>query len=155
MPLPTPLYALVVPFLACAVLLSACSDDTNAPAATPTSEPIATQTGASPPFAGIPGNDPPPMTATGGGKTVEMGIGTHCWTNRCVDMVGPVTKGSLEVARGETVVVALPQGTPPLTEVHASAFEATTPKSQTPVRNSGPTLQWAASSSERPETPPR
>jgi hypothetical protein len=127
MPLRTPLYAFIAPFLACAVILSACSDDKGTPAATSTPEPIATQTGASPPFAGIPGDDPPSTTATAGGKTVEMGVGTHCWTNRCVDMIGPVTKGTLQVARGETVVVALPQGTPALTEVHASAFEATTP----------------------------
>jgi hypothetical protein len=82
--------------------------------------------GASPP-AGIPLADVPGTTATASGKTVEMGIGTYCWTQMCVDKIGPVSKGALDVSRGDLISVAIPQGAPPLREVHASAFAASSP----------------------------
>ena len=45
----------------------------------------------------------------------------------CVDMIGPITKGTLKVAPGDIIEVAVPQVAPPLNEVSASAFPATSP----------------------------
>ena len=67
---------------------------------------------------------PPATTASSGGATAEMGIGTFCWTNACVDYIGPITKGSLRVTNGAEVTVAVPAGLM-LTEVHASLWPAT------------------------------
>ena len=67
---------------------------------------------------------PPSTTASAGGRTVEMGIGTYCWTQSCVDKIGPITKGRLDVNRRDRVRVAVPAGTPPLREVNVTAFPA-------------------------------
>ena len=67
---------------------------------------------------------PPSTTASAGGRTVEMGIGTYCWTRICVDALGPITKGRLDVSRRDRVIVAVPAGTPPLREVNVTAFPA-------------------------------
>jgi hypothetical protein len=56
-----------------------------------------------------------------------MGIGTHCWVSMCVDMVGPITKATLMVARGDPIEVAVPQGAQALRDVNAFAFRASTP----------------------------
>ena len=117
-----------------ASLIAACSDSTdrdlspdpasNEPTAgAGTSGPAVT--GPNPPGI-IPLADAPGTTATANGRTVEMGIGTHCWGQMCVDMIGPVTKDSLDATRGDIVEVALPEGTSPLRELSAVAFPATT-----------------------------
>jgi hypothetical protein len=67
---------------------------------------------------------PPGTTVSAGGRTVEMGVGSYCWTAMCVDKVGPITKGSLPVSHGDRVVVAIPGGAPPLTNVNVIAFPA-------------------------------
>jgi hypothetical protein len=122
MTLPPRLFALIGPIFLTASLLSACSDSTGASNSGP-EQPTAGDSGANPP----PLADPPGTTATANAKTVEMGIGTYCWTTMCVDKIGPVTKGTLQVSPGDTITIAVPQGTPPLREVHASAYEAGTP----------------------------
>jgi hypothetical protein len=123
------LLALIAPMLLSAALLGACSDSEGAePGATgaPSEPTLPAGSGANPP-AGIPLADVPGTTATANGKTVEMGIGTYCWTSMCVDKTGAVTKGALDVSRGDIVEVAVPQGTPPLREISATAFQAGTP----------------------------
>jgi hypothetical protein len=72
----------------------------------------------------IPLDEPPGTTASAGGRSVEMGIGTYCWTRMCVDKIGPVTKATLSLARGDRVTVAVPSGTPNLREVSVTAFPA-------------------------------
>lgn len=67
---------------------------------------------------------PPDTTASSGGTTVEMGTGTYCWTNLCVDMIGPITRETLTIASGDEVIVEVPAGTPPLREVSVIAFPA-------------------------------
>ena len=116
--------ALAGPIFVSAALVAGCSGDSNAAPDTTSGA-----RGPNPPAgapSGAPSDDAPGTTATANRATVEMGIGTHCWTRMCVDMIGPVTKGTLTVARGDSVQVAVPQGTPPLNDVSASAFRATT-----------------------------
>jgi len=74
-------------------------------------------------------NEPPVTTAAAGGQPVEMGIGTYCWGNLCVDKIGPVTRGTLQIESGEQVVVAVPGG-PALRTVNATAFPAGEPIAQ-------------------------
>ena len=69
---------------------------------------------------------PPPTTVSAGGSRVEMRVGTYCWTTLCVDKIGPITRGTLRIASGDEVVVAVPDGTPPLNEVTVQAFPAGT-----------------------------
>lgn len=68
---------------------------------------------------------PPATTASANGATVEMGIGTYCWTVMCVDKIGVPTKGTLTVNRGDTVSIAVPSDAPALREAGATVFEAT------------------------------
>ncbi len=59
---------------------------------------------------------PPPATASAGGQTAAMGIGTYCWAEAgkvglCLDAAGPVTSANpLQVARSAIVTVANPAG---------------------------------------------
>lgn len=73
-------------------------------------------------------DSPPDTTASSGGETVEMGVGTYCWINLCVDKIGPITRGALLIAPGDEVMVAIPDGTPPLREVSVIAFPAAEPQ---------------------------
>ena len=70
-----------------------------------------------------PSNEPPGTTASSGGAAVEMGIGTYCWGNVCVDKIGPVTRGALTMAAGDEIVVAVPPGAV-LNSVNVIAFPA-------------------------------
>ena len=75
---------------------------------------------------GFPATDEPPVTtASANGETAEMGIGTYCWTLLCVDKTGVPTRGTLSVAPGDTVTLAIPDDAPPLREASANVFEAT------------------------------
>ena len=122
MALRTYLIGLTAPALLVGALLTACSDSaSDAGAASP-----APGSSANPP-AGLPLATVPGTSATANGKTVEMGIGTYCWTQMCVDKIGPVTKGALDVSRGDVIQVAIPQGVPPLKQVNASAMVAGSP----------------------------
>jgi hypothetical protein len=71
---------------------------------------------------------PPGTTAAAGGSTVEMGVGTYCWTTMCVDKIGPITRDALSIASGDEVVVAVPDGVPVLNEVSVEAFPAANPQ---------------------------
>ena len=73
-------------------------------------------------------DEPPGTTASSDGAEVEMGVGTYCWTNLCVDKIGPITRGSLTVTSGADVRVVIPAGTPPLREVTVLAFPAANPQ---------------------------
>jgi len=67
---------------------------------------------------------PPPATASAGGKSVEMGIGSYCWQTACVDMIGHITHGTLSVARGARVSVAVPKGAGEVKEASVIALRA-------------------------------
>ena len=135
--------------LIAAALLVACGDDdpdgatappgdTGANGATATTEPAegtststveagggGTNTPPAPPS--FPTSDEPPVTtASANGQSVEMSIGTYCWTRMCVDKIGVPTQAILTLAAGDTVSVAIPGGAPPLREASANAFEALT-----------------------------
>jgi hypothetical protein len=71
---------------------------------------------------------PPDTTASSGETTVEMGIGTYCWTNLCVDKIGPITRDLLTIVTGDEVIIEIPSGTPPLREVSVIAFRAAEPQ---------------------------
>lgn len=90
--------------------------------ANPTSQPLPSATSVPISPAG-PGDGPPISTASAGGMAVEMGIGTYCWSNLCVDKIGPVTRGTLEIASGDEIVVAVPAG-PALSTAKVTAFLA-------------------------------
>jgi hypothetical protein len=68
--------------------------------------------------------EPPSTTASAGGTTVDMGIGSYCWSNACVDKIGPVTRGTLTIMSGDQVSVAFPDGAPALNSVSVSAYMA-------------------------------
>jgi hypothetical protein len=74
------------------------------------------------------GDVPPDTTATSGGTTVGMGIGTYCWTTKCVDKIGVITRGTLTIASGDEVAVAVPSGAPALNSVSVFAFPAADPQ---------------------------
>jgi len=119
------LFALAGPILLSTALVAGCSGDSNAaPDTTSATRAPNPPAGA---HSGLPSDDAPGTTATANGATVDMGIGTHCWIRMCVDMIGPITKGTLKVAHGDIIEVAVPQGAPPLNDVSASAFPATSP----------------------------
>ena len=67
---------------------------------------------------------PPPATASAGGKSVEMGIGSYCWQTACVDMIGHITNGTLTVSRGARVSVAVPKGAGEVKEASVIALRA-------------------------------
>ena len=71
---------------------------------------------------------PPGTTASSNGMTAEMGVGTYCWTNLCVDKIGPITRDILEIESADAVLVAIPNGTPPLREVSVIALPAIEPQ---------------------------
>jgi hypothetical protein len=71
---------------------------------------------------------PPDTTAFSGGTTVEMGVGTYCWTRLCVDKIGPITRDTLTIASGDEISVEVPDGTPSLREVSVIAFPAAEPQ---------------------------
>lgn len=132
--------------LMAAFVLVACSDDeadgatdpaatatsvSGGATATPASEGAPTDvpgTGAGDATAvppGFPASDEPPATvASANGVSVETGTGTYCWTLMCVDKIGVPTKGTLTVAQGDTVAIAIPENAPPLREATATVFEA-------------------------------
>ena len=119
--------------LAAAVLLPlfvlGCSDDDDNP--DPGTPPTQSVTEGETPQVGAPGpafEEPPGTTASSGGTSVEMGVGTYCWTTMCVDKIGPITRGTLTVASGDEVVIAVPDGAPPLNEVSVQAFPAANPE---------------------------
>ena len=112
--------ALAGPIFLSAALVAGCSGDSNASPDT-TSGTRAPNPPAGAP-SGLPSDDAPGTTATANGATVDMGIGTHCWIRMCVDMIGPVTKATLNVAHGDIIEVAVPSGAPALREVSAIAF---------------------------------
>ena len=68
--------------------------------------------------------EPPGTTVTAAGRSVEAGIGSYCWTSMCVDKIGPITRGRLEVDRGTVVSVALPRGVTALRSANVTAFPA-------------------------------
>jgi hypothetical protein len=85
--------------------------------------------GATPAPPGFPAADEPPATtASANGQSVETGLGTYCWTLMCVDKIGVPTRGTLTVAAGDTVSVAVPPGAPALREAAANSFAAVTPQ---------------------------
>jgi hypothetical protein len=98
-------------------LVVACDSKSGDGGATGEEAPVATT--AAPQF-----DKPPDTTVSAGGRTVQMGIGTYCWTNMCVDKIGPITRASLMVSRGDRVVVAIPSGTTSLKDVNVTAFPA-------------------------------
>jgi hypothetical protein len=53
-----------------------------------------------------------------------MGIGSYCWTSLCIDKIGPITRGRLDVTRGGSVIVRVPASTPALRSVNVTAFPA-------------------------------
>jgi hypothetical protein len=57
-----------------------------------------------------------------------MGVGTYCWTNLCVDKIGPITRDTLVIASGDEIGVKIPGGTPRLREVSVIAFPAAEPQ---------------------------
>jgi hypothetical protein len=73
-------------------------------------------------------DSPPVTTASSGGQTVEMGVGSFCWTTLCVDKIGPITRGTLAISAAAEVVVAVPDSAPPLNSVSAVAFPALNPQ---------------------------
>src|SRR3989304_2718370 len=79
---------------------------------------------------GVPGGGgaplprPPAATASAGGKSVEMGVGSYCWQTACVDMIGHITHGTLSVARGARVSVAVPKGAGAVKEASVIALRA-------------------------------
>ncbi|HEU0072818.1 MAG TPA: hypothetical protein VFS30_02315 [Dehalococcoidia bacterium] len=92
---------------------------------------------------------PPDTTASSGGMTVEMGVGTYCWTRLCVDKIGPITRDTLKVTPGDEISVEIPDGTPRLREVSVIAFPAAEPQQldngETAWRadyDNGVTLRW-------------
>ncbi|HWC29704.1 MAG TPA: hypothetical protein VG845_06440 [Dehalococcoidia bacterium] len=114
-------HAAVIFLAVLGVLLTAC--DSDASEGTPSDEPTSEATREI--LTGGPALEAPPGTnVSSGGATVEMGIGTYCWTSLCVDKIGPITKGTLTVSRGARISVAVPSGTPPLREVNIQAFPA-------------------------------
>jgi hypothetical protein len=120
----------VVAIVLAPLLLLGCSEDESPDQAetTPTlivEEETATPE-ANPPN---PATDAPPgTTVTAGGITVEMGVGTYCWTTMCVDMIGPITRDTLNIASGDEVVVAVPEDARALNEVSVEAFPAANPQ---------------------------
>ncbi len=80
------------------------------------------------PGPGLPNFEVPPgTTASANGETVEMGIGTYCWTRMCVDKLGVPTRGVLTVKRGDVVSAAVPEAIPARTNTGILLFEATQP----------------------------
>jgi hypothetical protein len=77
---------------------------------------------------GVAIEEPPVTTVSAGGAEVEMGIGTYCWTTACVDKIGPVTRGKLQIASGDEVLVRVPDAAPVLNEVNVTAFPAADPQ---------------------------
>ena len=120
-----PFLALAGPILLSAALVAGCSGDSNAASDTTGGTKTPNPPAAAP--SGAPSDNAPGTTATANGVTVDMGIGTHCWVRMCVDMIGPITKDTLTVARGDIIEVAVPQGAPALRDVNAFAFRASTP----------------------------
>jgi hypothetical protein len=119
------LFALSGTIMLSAALVAGCSGDSNA-----ASEATGGTRAPNPPAvapSGAASDDAPGTTATANGVTVDMGIGTHCWVRMCVDMIGPITKDTLRVARGDIIEVAVPLGAPALRDVSAIAFRASTP----------------------------
>jgi hypothetical protein len=94
---------LLLPLL---TLVSACSVETDASAPATSTPAPRTTAAAQPVFA-----RPPTATASAGGTSVTMGIGTYCWgapgqNGVCIDAAGPVTGvEELVVAAGSTVDV--------------------------------------------------
>jgi hypothetical protein len=106
-----------------------CSDDGGeADAGTPPTQSVAEGETPQPGPPGPAFEQPPGTTASSGGTSVEMGVGTYCWTTMCVDKIGPITRGTLAIASGDEVVIAVPDGAPPLNEVNAQAFPAANPE---------------------------
>jgi hypothetical protein len=102
--------ASILAVLLCAVSLLACSDAEGGSDDTP-----------------ILTDRPPDTTASAAGTTVDMGVGTYCWTGLCVDSIGPATRGKLTVRRGDEVTVAVPAGGT-LSEVQAYLWPASGPR---------------------------
>jgi len=117
--------ALAGPIFLSVALVAGCSGDSNAAPDTSNATRAPNPPAGAP--SGLPSDDAPGTTATANGATVDMGIGTHCWIRMCVDMIGPITKATLNVAHGDIIEVAVPQGAPALREVSAIAFRASTP----------------------------
>jgi hypothetical protein len=96
------------------------------------SAPVSTGSGGgstSPAPPSFPASDEPPLTtASADGQSVEMGLGTYCWTLMCVDKIGVPTRGTLTVSPGDTISVAVPAGAPALREAVANTFTAGAPQ---------------------------
>ncbi len=109
--------------------VAAATDTPTPPSEAPTGESGGAVSGGSgtaiPPAApGFPNTDgPPDTTASANGESVEMGIGTFCWTRMCVDKIGVPTQGTLTVNNGDIVSVAIPAGVV-LKEAVSNAFAA-------------------------------
>jgi hypothetical protein len=127
----------VVTVMALAMLVLGCSGEEADGAPDPTSTDAAGEiapsagpqdTATPPPLPDFSASEPPGTTGTAGGVTVAMGIGTYCWTNLCVDKIGPITRDALEIAPGDAVVVVIPDDAPPLNEMSVIAFPAVEPQ---------------------------
>jgi hypothetical protein len=103
--------------MAFALLCASCADasgadTTGTPAPPGPNAPTATPEVRIAPVGGV--AKPPPASATSGGTTVPLGLGTYCWSEPgksgvCADAIGPVTATQpLTVARGATITVANP-----------------------------------------------
>ena len=103
------------------LLIAACGGDSeDAPSPADPGQPVSTGGG---PSDSLP--RPPGTAASAGGRSVEMGVGSYCWRTACVDMIGPVTKGTLTVSAGARVRVAVPAAAGDLDEAQVSASPAT------------------------------
>jgi hypothetical protein len=135
----------LAPLLVAALVLLACGDagaTTPTPAPSPSATPdlIAMRTAAAARgFA-----RPPDATASAGGSTVRLGIGTYCWSDPagglCVDAIGPVTASQpLTVARGEVITVMNPAAAP----IREAAVDAWPAPAQPSATQTNGDLVWS------------
>lgn len=103
--------------MAIALLAASCADASGADTAATSTPPAPTAPTPTPevriaPLGGV--AKPPPAAATSGAATLQLGLGTYCWSEPgksgvCADAIGPVTATQpLTVARGATITVTNP-----------------------------------------------
>ena len=96
--------AMIVSFAVAAFLLFGCSGAESAPGGSERKSAAAS--------GGPPGVDPPGARLIAGGVATEGGIGTRCWGDSCVDMVGPVTNiDPIALDANGSFTIELDQGT--------------------------------------------
>jgi hypothetical protein len=88
---------------------------------------------------------PPAATATLGSQTLQMGVGTYCWSSgsapgMCVDMAGPVTGPQELVVTAGTEVTVVTQF--PAADIESADVAALVPQGQ-PTRGSNCEMNWS------------